>query len=89
MDKQKIKGIYEYLEAKRKEFAFARNKSEKERIERSVRNYAEYMDPDIYLYLNENAASGLFRHGFFESDLNNSLNKLQKLLDTNENETIL
>lgn len=89
MDKQKLIGPYEYLKVKEKEYTSARNKSEKERIERSVRNYAEYIDPDIYLYLNENAASGLFRHGFFESDLNNSLNKLQKLLDTNENETIL
>ena len=51
------------------------------RIEDSVRAYANILPGDIYLLLNQGSASGLFRHGFFQNDLERSLSILQKELD--------
>jgi hypothetical protein len=40
------------------------------------------IDDELYLELNSEAASGfgLFKHGFFESDLSKTLNILKRLL---------
>lgn len=80
MDKEKLESIYKYLEQKNQEYYLA-DKSRKEQIEKIVRNYAQTIDREIYLLLNEGAASGLFRHGFFETDLNNSLRIIREILD--------
>ena len=80
MNMQDLESVYSYLEQKKKDYYIARTKSDKESIEKMVRNYAQGMDREIYIFLNENAASGLFRHGFFESDLDHSLTLLQKVL---------
>ena len=81
MNMQDLESVYSYLEQKQKDYYTARTKSNKESIEKTVRNYAKGMDREIYLFLNENAADGLFSHGFFESDLNHSLTLLQKALN--------
>lgn len=79
MDKEKLKGIYKYLKQISREYYLA-DKLSKKRIESQVRNYAQTIDREIYLLLNEGAASGLFRHGSFETDLNNSLNIIREIL---------
>lgn len=79
-DKEKLESIYKYLEQKNQEYYLA-DKSRKEQIEKIVRNYARTIDREIYLSLNEGAASGLFRHSSFETDLSNSLRKIRENLD--------
>ena len=79
-DKEKLESIYKYLEQKNQEYYLA-DKSRKEQIEKIVRNYARTIDREIYLSLNEGAASGLFRHRSFETDLSNSLRKIRANLD--------
>lgn len=59
------------------------SRNEKERIESSVRHYASNLPGDIYVELNENAGSGLFRHGFFQSDMERCLRILK---EKNKNE---
>lgn len=69
--------IYAYLKQYDAEYFSARNRKEKDRIENNVRNFAEGIDDEIYLELNNNAASGLFSPGFFESDMANALRLLR------------
>lgn len=61
----------------RTKYFFAKGK-EKNRIENDVRLYAEGIDDEIYLEMNNGAASGLFKSAFFESDLDRALTILEK-----------
>ena len=38
-------------------------------------------DDEIYDYLSPNNAAGLFEHGFFESDIHNTIEKLREIVD--------
>ena len=71
--------IYSYLKQYDREYSLAKNSEERDRIENNVRNFAEGIDDEIYLELNNNAASGLFAPGFFESDMDKSLRQLQNV----------
>ena len=71
--------IYSYLKQYYREYSLAKNSEERDRIENNVRNFAEGLDDEIYLELNNNAASGLFAPGFFESDMDKSLRQLQNV----------
>ena len=71
--------IYSYLKQYDREYSLAKNSEERDRIENNVRNFAEGLDDEIYLELNNNAASGLFAPGFFESDMDKSLRQLQNV----------
>ena len=46
-----------------------------------VRTYAQNLDKELYLTLNEGSASGLFRHGFVETDLTQSLKILKSMIE--------
>lgn len=69
--------IYRDLYDFRTKYFFAKGK-EKNRIENDVRLYAEGIDDEIYLEINNGAASGLFKSAFFESDLDRALTILEK-----------
>lgn len=71
--------IYSYLKQYDREYSLAKNSKERDRIENNVRSFAEGIDDEIYSELNNNAASGLFAPGFFESDMDKSLRLLQNV----------
>jgi len=45
--------------------------------------YAEAMrwDDEIYLHLNDNRATGLFEHGFFDSDIEKAFRLLREIIE--------
>ena len=47
--------IYSYLKQYDREYSLAKNSEERDRIENNVRNFAEGLDDEIYLELNNNA----------------------------------
>jgi hypothetical protein len=55
-------------------------KTERNEIESLVRKFANNIDDGIYLELSQGLASGLFEHGFFESDMKRSLQILKQKL---------
>lgn len=81
MNKEYLKGVYDYLNEQYKEYYFATKKSQKGIVEDRVRSYSHNLKDELYFFLNENRASGLFEHGFFESDLSRSLRKLKDILE--------
>lgn len=70
--------IYNYLKQYEAEYRMAKKGKERDRIENNVRRFADGIDDEIYLELNNNAASGLFGPSFFESDMDNALRLLRK-----------
>lgn len=79
MDENYLKSVYRFLEEKYKEYLLAK-KSAKSTIEDSVRTFSHGINDELYLELNEGRATGLFEHGFFESDLSRSLRILDELI---------
>lgn len=80
MDKELLQSVYDYLNNQHREYYLASNK-QKETIESQVRSYSNNIDRELYSILNEGYDSGLFEHGFFESDLSRSIHTLSKLLN--------
>lgn len=70
---EKYKEIYDVLSEREKEYILAKTKQERERIEKTVRGYANNLPHSVYAELNENCGSGLFEHDFFESDMGRCL----------------
>lgn len=66
-----------YLEEQYKLYLLSNRRSDKSRIETSVRSYVKTFPDELYLELNEGSASGLCEHGFFESDLSKCINMLR------------
>lgn len=86
MTKEEYQAIYDYLSELRREYTLARKSSERSRIESEASHYAKNLPFELYCELNDNAASGLFRHGFFESDMRYALRILkEKMNKLNEN----
>ena len=80
MNREELQGIFNYLNEKYNEYYFANN-NQKKIIENQVRTYAQNLDKELYLTLTEGSASGLFRHGFVETDLTQSLKILKSMIE--------
>ena len=80
MDKEKAKEYYEHLEEKYSLWCTSKLK-DRSKIASEIYEYAMHWDDDIYLYLNDNRASGLFEHGFFESDIQKAFRLLRKIIE--------
>ena len=63
----------------------AKNKTEKERIKKSVRSYMKNIDSDLYIEFNEGAASGLLQGNFFDSDMENIIKKKKNKINHESN----
>ncbi|WP_293666409.1 hypothetical protein [uncultured Parabacteroides sp.] len=81
MDKKYVQDVYDYLNEQYKEYYFATKKAQKNMVEDRVRLFSHGLKDELYLTLNEGHASGLFEHGFFESDLLRSLKVLKDTLE--------
>ena len=77
MEKYEIKTLYDYLEGISSEYNTPGAK--KSLIEKRVRNYP--ISDDLRVTLNEGVSSGLFEHGFFETDLNRSIKILKEIMN--------
>lgn len=76
MEKERLKEICSILESYNSQYCLT-DRNGKNRIERIVRNYVKALPDELYLELNEGAASGLCEHGFFESDLSRCIRVLK------------
>ena len=76
--------IYHYLDDKHSQYLTMPIKLQKERyeIEHLVREFIENIDDELYLELNQGRASGLFEHGFFDSDMERALRILKQKIDS-------
>lgn len=81
MDKEYLQDVHIYLKEKWTEYKFA-DRSQRALIEKWVISYSRSLDDELYGLLNENAASGLFKHGFFEADLERCMSILERMLDS-------
>ncbi len=79
MDKEKLQSVYNTLSRYRSEYYGSSGRAQS-RIEESVRMYAETLPGDLYVKLNQGSGSGLFKHTFFQGDLDRSLSILEKEL---------
>lgn len=79
IEDNKMKSILADLERYRSEYYSASGKT-RERIADNVRCYGNNLPDEIYFELNQNSASGLFKPGVFESDLDRSISILSGLL---------
>lgn len=79
MEKEYVQSVYNVLYQNWKEYCSA-NDRKRNQIEDSVRRFADNMNDELYLLLNSNSASGLFRTPFFQRDLEHSLDILNRLL---------
>ena len=79
MDKEKAKEYYNYLERKYAEW-YTHPKL-RSKIAAEIYSTAMYWDDEIYLYLNDERATGLFEHGFFESDIQKSFSLLKEIME--------
>ena len=80
IEENRIKSILADLERYRSEYYSAGGRT-RERVADNVRSYGNNLPDELYLELNQNGASGLFRHGFFESDLDRSIRLLSDMID--------
>lgn len=81
LEKNRLKSILADLERFRSDYYSARGKA-RDKIADNVRCYGNNLPEDLYFEFNQNSAKGLFRHGFFESDLDRSISILSGMLDT-------
>lgn len=80
MDKDKAKEYYEYLDKKFPQWYTSKPK-DRLKIESEIYNDAKRWDVEIYLYLNDNRSTGLFEHGFFESDIQKAFSLLKEIIE--------
>ena len=80
IEENRVKSILADLERYRSEYYSAGGRA-RESVADNVRCYGNNLPDELYFELNQNSASGLFRHGFFESDLDLSINLLSDMLD--------
>lgn len=80
MDKEKAKEYFDYLERKYTEWYTSKPK-QRSAIQSEIYGTALRWDDEIYLYLNDNRATGLFEHGFFVSDIEKAFRLLKEIMD--------
>ena len=83
-DKEKAVVYLEYLERKYTEWLTHPKKKDRSAIGNEIRTVADLWDDTIYIALNQGRASGLFEHGFFQSDINRSLTMLREIISKPE-----
>lgn len=81
MDKEKAKEYYDYLDRKYTEWYTSKPK-ERSKIVSEIYGTAMRWDDEIYLHLNDNRATGLFEHGFFESDIQKAFRLLKEIIES-------
>ena len=79
MKKEELLSVYNTLSRYRSEYYGSSGKVQS-RIEENVRMYANTLSGDMYATLNQESASGLFRHAFFQGDFDRSLRILEQEL---------
>lgn len=79
MEESRLKNILADLERYRSDYYSASGKA-RDRIADNVRNYGNNLPDELYFELNQNSAIGLYRDGFFESDLDRSINIISEML---------
>ena len=80
MDKDYLKSVHRFLEEKYSLYHSTNRESDKSAIENSVRTFSHGINDELYSKLNEGCVTGLFEHGFFDSDLSRSLRILDELI---------
>lgn len=80
MTKEEYQAIYNYLSSLSGQHALA-GKNERNRIESNAFYYAKNLPFELYSELNDDTASGLFRHGHFDSDMSNALRILKEKIN--------
>ena len=78
MDKEKAKQYLDYLDEKYTEWYT--HPKQQSKIASEIYETAMRWDDEIYLYLNDNRATGLFEHGFFESDIQKAFRLLKEII---------
>lgn len=82
MDKNKAKEYLRFLDEKYTEWYT--HPKERARIAEETSRTANNWDDEIYLLLNERRATGLFEHGFFESDIKRAFAMLKDIIDVGQ-----
>ncbi len=80
LEENRLKSILADLERYRSDYYSSSGRA-RDRIEDNVRCYGNNLPDELYFEFNQNSANGLFRHGFFESDLDRSISILSRMLD--------
>lgn len=86
MDKDKAKQYLRYLEDKYTEWYT--HPKRRSKISGEIYEAAMQWDDEIYNYLSPNNATGLFEHGFFESDIQEAFEKLRAIIDEDKTEQV-
>lgn len=79
MDKNKAKEYYNYLDEKYTEWYT--HPKQRSAIETEIYKAAMQWDVDIYVYLRDGRATGLFETGFFESDIQKAFELLEEIIN--------
>ena len=80
IEKNKLERILSDLERYRSDYNSSNGRA-RQNVADNVRCYGNNLPDELYFALNQNSASGLFRPGFFESDLDRSISLLTGMLD--------
>lgn len=78
MSGDKAQEYFDYLDEKYSDWYS--NPRQRLAIENEIREVASQWDDDIYLYINDGRATGLFEHGFFESDIQTAFYRLKDII---------
>lgn len=80
-----IEEIYDHLLDIDRKRTLSSNKQARERIEDYICTYANNcIDDDIFAQMSEGSASGLFAHGYYDFDMEQSLRILKEMSDHKE-----
>lgn len=79
IEEKRLKRVLADFEKFRSEY-YSTSGRARDRIVDSVRRYGDNLPDELYFELNQNNASGLFRNGFFETDLDRSIGLLSAML---------
>lgn len=85
MNKELAKEYLDYLDRKYTEWYT--HPKQRSAIQSEIYLYANRWDDEIYLHLNDGRASGLFEHGFFESDIEKAFRLLQEIVNEGQPQT--
>lgn len=81
MDKVKAKEYYDYLDRKYTEW-YTSSPKQRSKVQSEIYGTAMHWDDEIYLHLSEGNATGLFEHGFFESDIQRAFRLLKEIIES-------
>ncbi len=81
IDKKKAIQYLEYLNRKYTEWYTHPKKNDQNRIENEIRSTSNCWDDTIYIWLNDGRASGLFKSGFFQSDMMRAMEMLSQVIN--------